>query len=222
MIFNIISNFASSFVFGLLTPLSAVCVLPLYPGFLAYLANQIEKQENKKRAMICFGLLITLGAVVFMALLGIVFTMFLQKSLTNVIGVVSPIAFSFLALLSIFLILDIDVGKFIPKARVPQAKNPFLSAFFYGFFFGAIVVPCNPLFIAALFTRGLGVSDLIVNLGNFLFFGLGIGAPLLVLALVGSASRPFINFLTQHKKIINRVAGLIMLVISVYYLVFIF
>ena len=45
------ADFGSSFVLGLLTPLTAVCVLPLYPGFLSYLASHIgvEGEESKYR-----------------------------------------------------------------------------------------------------------------------------------------------------------------------------
>ena len=56
-------------------------------------------------------------------------------------------------------------------------------------------MPCNPLFIAALFTRTASAEDF---------------------------ARNMLHFLTRHKRTINLVAGLVMLGISVYYLVFIF
>jgi len=156
--------------------------------------------------------------------LGLVFTTVLQVSLTNVIGIISPVAFGLLFIISIILILDIDIGSRIPKARVPAtAKNPWVGAFSFGFFFGAIVVPCNPAFIAVLFARTISTIGFIENMLNFVFFGVGMGFPLLAFSFVSTAkSSAVINFLTENKRAINVGAGVIMLVISSYYLICVF
>jgi cytochrome c-type biogenesis protein len=221
---NFFSNLLTSFALGLLTPLTALCVLPLYPGFLAYLSKKLSKKEkDDRRLLVLFGLVIVFGVILFMFLLGLIFTTFLQASLTQVIGIVSPIAFGILLVISVLLIFNVDVGKFLPKFHAPILKNPLLSAFIYGFFFGAIVIPCNPLFIAALFTRTAVSSNFAANLLSFLFFGLGIGFPLLVFSFISSAvSKAIVGFLTKYQRTINLLSGIIMLVISLYYLLFVF
>ncbi len=221
---ELLADLGTAFVLGLLTPLGAVCVLPLYPVFLVYLSSQLsEKEANRKGIIILFGLVITAGVILFMLLLGLVFTTILEVSLTNIIGIISPIAFGILLIISLLLIFNVDVGRFLPRGQTPITKNPWTSAFAYGFFFGAIVVPCNPLFIAALFTRTISAVGFVENILRFLFFGIGIGFPLLVIAGISStATDAIIGFLTRYKRIINLIAGLIMLVISVYYLVFVF
>ena len=220
---TLLADLGESFVLGVLTPLGAVCVLPLYPGFLAYVSNRLAGREVRRRTLLLIALSVTGGVIAFMFLLGLLFTTILQVSLTRVIGIVSPIAFGILLVLSILLLLDIDVGRLLPRARVPSAKNPWLSAFLYGFFFGAIVVPCNPLFISVFFTRSVSVAEFGANILRFLAFGLGIAAPLVVLAaLSAAASGTVIRFLTRNRSILNRIAGALMLGISVYYLVFVF
>ncbi|MFC2079347.1 cytochrome c biogenesis CcdA family protein [Candidatus Bipolaricaulota bacterium] len=220
---KLLVDLAESFVLGVLTPLSAVCVLPLYPGFLAYLSNRLSGEVANRRTILRIGLSVTLGVIVFMFLIGLLFTTVLQISLTQVIGIVSPIAFGLLVVLSILLILDVDVGRFIPKTKVPTGKTPWVSAFLYGFFFGAIVVPCNPLFIAVFFARSVSVVEFGANLVRFIMFGIGLATPLLALAILSTAaSGALIRFLTHHKSIINRSAGLIMLGISLYYLIEVF
>lgn len=217
-----IGDIFTAFVLGLLTPLTAVCVLPLYPGFLAYLASKLGVEENKK-LLFGFGLIVTLGVIVFMFLLGLIFTTILEVSLTKVIGIISPIAFGILAVISILLIFDVDIGKYIPRANVPVMKNPLFDAFVYGFFFGAIVIPCNPLFIAALFTRTLASMNIVINMLSFVAFGIGIGFPLLVFsAISGAKSKAVINFLVGQKRKINLIAGIFMLGVSLYYLIFVF
>ena len=80
---------------------------------MAYLANSFSVGKSggvdrKRYAM--FGLLITLGVILFMFALGILFTTVLQVSLTNVIGIVSPIAFGILGVISLLLIFNVDMG----------------------------------------------------------------------------------------------------------------
>ena len=220
---TLLIDILSSFVLGLLTPLTAVCVLPLYPGFLAFLSNRFSGKESKKTFFL-FGLTILSGIIIFMVVLGLIFTTFLQKSLTSVIGIVSPIAFGVLGIISLALIFDFDFSRFIPKTNVQTAnKSPLKNAFVFGFFFGAIVLPCNPAFIAAFFARALLFGDFFSSMFNFLSFGIGLGFPLLVLCIIsGQWSKKVIGFLTRHKRKINLISGLIMLGISIYYLFFVF
>ena len=220
---ELLAELGETFVLGLLTPLGAVCVLPLYPGFLVYLANQLSGKQASRKTIIYFGLVISSGVILFMALLGLIFSTILEVSLTNVVGVASPIAFGILFVISLLLIFNVDVGRFLPKARVPVIKNPLASAFVFGFFFGAIVVPCNPAFIAILFTKTILVVDFLENLLRFLVFGIGLAFPLLFFAVIsGTSSQAIITFLAKYRRVINFIAGIMMLGISIYYLVFVF
>ena len=219
---GVLLNFWISFLAGLFAPLAAVCVLPLYPGFLAYLSNQFSGKESKK-TFIMLGLLVAFGVVSSMFLIGLIFTKFLQASLTNVIGIVSPIAFGILAVVSFFLIFNFDFSKLFPQFRYPIAKNPLLSSYGFGFFFGAIVLPCNPASLIVLFAISTTTIDFISNMFNFVFFGIGMALPLLVFSVVSAQwSQEVIGFLARNKRKINFAAGLIMLGISLYYLIFVF
>jgi cytochrome c-type biogenesis protein len=225
---GIFLDIISSFVLGFLTPLTAVCVLPLYPAFLAFLSNRFssstESSETSKKTYALFGLIIVLGVLVFMIFLGLLFTTILQESLTNVIGIVSPIAFAILGIISLFLIFNFDFLRFLPKVNIKTSSGkPLRSAFVFGFFFGAIVIPCNPGFIAAFFARALLIDSFVSSMVSFLSFGIGLGAPLLIFSLASAQwSSNIIGFLIGHKRIINLLAGLMMLGIAIYYLVFVF
>jgi len=220
---NLFSQIIESFVLGFLTPLTAICVLPLYPAFLIYLSNQLENSEEKK-SLLPLSLIVVSGVISFMFLLGLIFTYIFKVSLTNVIGIISPIAFSILAIISLMLIFNIDFSKFFPKLNIPLTQNhPMRNAYLYGFFFGAIVVPCNPLFIAVLFTRVASIGTFLSGLLSFVTFGLGIGAPLIIFSLISNkASSKVIGFLIKNKRPINIISGLLMLGISLYYLINVF
>lgn len=220
---NALTNYWISFSVGVLAPLTAVCVLPLYPGFLAYLAGKLSGKESKKNFII-LGIMVTLGIIVSMLLVGLIFTKLLQESLTNAIGIISPIAFSILALVSILLIFNFDFTRLIPKkVNAPITKNPLLSSFIFGFFFGAIILPCNPAPLIVLFSISTSTISFINNLLNFVFFGIGMALPLLIFSIISAAkSKVVINFLTKNKRKINIITGVIMLLISLYYLIFVF
>lgn len=216
------AELASSFFLGLATPLTAACVLPLYPGFLSYLSSQFDQDPGRK-TYILFGILVVSGVLAFMILLGLLFTTFLQASLTGVIQIVSPVAFGILGIMSLFLIMDLDFRSFLPNYQTPEFENPLLNAFSFGFFFGAIVIPCNPAFISAFFARAFLFETPASSLLNFSLFGIGMGFPLLAFSVASSNwSHRIIDILKTHETKINRVSGLIMLGISIYYLFFVF
>ena len=222
------------FLLGLATPLTAACVVPLYPGFVAYLSSQSTTADDRTatrtaadgesgHSPLVLGVLVTVGVLVFMLSLGLVFATLLQTSLDRVIGVVSPVAFGLLALLSLALIADLDLLSRASTVEPPQTRYPALTALLYGFFFGAIVVPCNPGVLAFALARQFLVTAPVEKLLVFLAFGLGIGTPLLGLAVVSEAAgRRLTRALARHRRAINAGTGLVMLAVSVYYLTWVF
>src|SRR3989344_3927559 len=232
---SMLLNFWLAFLAGLFAPLGAVCILPLSPGFLAYLAGQLSKNktndksnksiefQSNKKTIVLFGLVVTVGVIISMLIIGLIFSTLLKASLTRAIGIISPIAFGILAIISLMLMFNFDVGRFMPKFHAPVLNNPLLSAFIFGLFFGVIVLPCNPASLAVLFAVSTSVTSFFTNFIHFLLFGIGMALPLLILAVVSASwSKIVIGFLTKYKKWINVAAGVIMLLISLYYLIFVF
>ena len=216
---GLVQSVTTSFSLGLATPLSAVCVVPLYPGFLAFLSNQDEDAPS----VAVLGVLVALGVIAFMTGVGLVFTTVLETSLTRVIGVVSPVAFGLLAVLGVVLAADLHPQSRLPTVEPPQTAYPSLSAFGYGAFFGAIVLPCNPGFIAVFLSRALLFADPVSSLANFGAFGVGMATPLLAFAFISEPWRDrVLGFLTSHRRGVNAVTGVVLLGISLYYLLFVF
>jgi len=219
---SLLTELAEVFVIGIGTPLSAACVIPLYPAFVAYLANN-ESTGFRSRPIVLGGFVMA-GVISFMGLLGFVFTNLLQTSLSRVIEAVSPIAYGLLVVIGLVLLADWDLFAHVPTVDPPQFEYPSATAFSYGFFFGAIIIPCNPALIALFFARAPVLFDTqFQSLLGFLAFGLGIGAPLLAIAAVSESSgQRLTRLLAQYKSPINRVTGLILLTVSLYYLITVF
>jgi len=209
----------TSFTLGLATPLSAVCVIPLYPAFLAFLSSQDEDAPS----IAVLGGLVALGVIAFMAAIGVLFTTLLETSLTAVVELVSPPAFALLAVLGVVLIADLHPQARLSTVEPPQTRFPSLSAFAYGAFFGAIVLPCNPGFISVFFARAFLFTDPVSSVANFGAFGVGMASPLLGFAVVSEPWRDrVLGVLTTHRRAVNVVTGAVLLGISLYYLLFVF
>jgi len=210
-----------SFLAGLYTPLGAMCVLPLYPGYLAFLAGQTA--QRKRVSTLMLGAAVTSGVIGAMLLFGAVFVSFLQVSTGLVIGYLGPVVYIILAVMSIGMILGVDIGRVFPSVHSPQAKTPWITAALFGAFFGLVALPCNPTSIILLFALSTTTIDFLANFVNFVIFGIGMATPLLVLsALSIDANKQAVSFLTRYHGIINRGAGVLMLFVALYYLIFVF
>lgn len=213
------------FLIGLAMPLTAACVLPLYPAFIAYLASIGERGRTNSIPLL--GLLVVAGVITFMALVGLLWTLVLGAGVNRAVETVSPVAFGILAVVGVVLLLVPNGFARLPSVEPPHTSHPSLSAFVYGFFFGAIIIPCNPGLIALFFSRTTVVfpafdTQLEVMLA-FVVFGLGIGAPLLAFALLSQPySEQVTRILARHSSAINRVVGAILVIVSAYYLLFVF
>lgn len=217
-----LAEIAGSFLLGLATPLTALCVIPLYPGFISYLSRQLEGDESRK-TYILFGLLVVSGVISFMMGVGILFSALLQTSLTGVIEIVSPVAFALLAAVGFLMVLGVDFQRVAPSGKILEFENPLLNAYGFGFFFGAVIVPCNPAFIASFFARAFLFETPVSSILNFTVFGLGIGFPLMAFSILSSTrNEKVIGFLRGHESIIDKGSGAILLAVSLYYLIKVF
>lgn len=212
-------GFLGLFVVGLITPLTAACALPLYPAFISYLGS-----VGEERSVAVLGLLVVAGVLTFMGSVGFVFGLILESPIAAVVEAVSPVAFAILAVVGGILLVAPKAFGRLPTAEPPQSEYPSLTAFGYGFFFGAIVIPCNPGIIALLFAGTPVLFDThLESFLGFLAFGLGVGAPLLAFAVLSEPfSRQVTSTIARYSGPVNRAVGAVLVVVSVYYLVAIF
>jgi cytochrome c-type biogenesis protein len=203
-------EFAISFGLGLVATASP-CVLPLYPGYLAYLATLGGEQRGQGRALL-YAVLVLLGVLSMMLALGLVMAT-LQLATGNVLRVVIPLADLLLIGLGLALLLGQN-----PFARVNlvggsvSVRQPALAAFVYGLLYGPLALPCSASVVVGVFALSLTVGDFLASLALFLAFGLGFGVPLLVLGLLGSLrARKLIGVVLDHERTILRVAGVLLI-----------
>lgn len=204
----------TSLSLGLLATTSP-CVLPLYPGFLAYLSSGQEKLQNTP-ARYLLGFFVLAGVLTMMLALGAVIAL-LSISIGQALAFVIPVADLIIILFGVLLLLNINPFKKLPQIQAPLFSHPFANAFIYGLLYGPIALPCSGPLVVSIFALSLTVADALGKLNVFLWFGLGFGIPLLLLSfLSGVAQRWITRQFAIRARLINVISGLLLLGIGVY------
>lgn len=198
---------------GLLASTSP-CILPLYPGYLAYLSGAHETAQGRARYFLGF---FVLGGVLFMMLVLGLLVALLSVSLGRALSVVIPLADLLLITLGILLLLDKNPFKALPQIQVPALKNPFFNAFVYGLLYGPIALPCSGPLVVGIFAISLTASEVFSKLNVFLWFGLGFGIPLLALSLLsGALQRTITRWFAYHARLVNIAGGFLLVGVGIY------
>ena len=111
----------TSFLLGLLAT-TTPCVLPLYPGFLAYLSGQTEIGSGRQRYFL--GLFVLIGVLTMMLALGGLIAL-LSVSIASMLAFIIPLANFLILLLGILLLSDRNPFRSLPQIRVPVLRHPF-------------------------------------------------------------------------------------------------
>ncbi len=203
----------TSILLGLLAT-GSPCVLPLYPGFIAYLSGQ--KQLGTGAARYFLGLFVLAGVLTMMLALGGLIAL-LAIPVGRLLVFLVPLADAVILLLGLLLLLDRNPFKALPQIQVPALQHPFANAFVYGLLYGPLALPCSGPLVVSIFALSFTASEFVARLGVFIWFGLGFGLPLLVLSLLsGALQRQLARALARHQRLTNTIGGVLLIGIALY------
>lgn len=204
----------TSFSLGLLATTNP-CILPLYPGYLAYLSGS-HSSTGKEARRYFLGFFVLLGMLSMMLLLGLGIAL-LSISVGRALGLIIPLADLMILLLGVALLLDRNPFKSLPQVQVPVISNPYANAFLYGVLYGPIALPCSGPFIVSIFAVSLTGAEVLGRLTTFLWFGVGFGLPLLLLSFLSSALQRWITRqFAINARLINLIGGVLLIGIAIY------
>ena len=212
-----LASILTSFSIGILASASP-CVLPLYPGFLAFVSNgQTELQGQKIRYF--SGFFVLLGVLSMMLILGGVIA-WMSVSIGSALAWLIPLATLGLIGLGVMLILNINPFKRLPQLSSPIFKNPALDAYLYGMLYGPLTLPCSGPLVVGIFAYSFTAPEVVDKVVVFLSFGLGMGLPLFIISLLtGAAQHWLVRFFAQHARSINLAGGLLMVSMGIFNLI---
>ena len=204
----------TSISLGLLATTSP-CVLPLYPGYLAYLSARGE-QPGKDSGRYFLGFFVLAGVLVMMLLLGLLIAL-LSISVGRALSVLIPIADLLIISLGVMLLLDRNPFKLVPQIQVPVLRSPFVNAFVYGMLYGPIALPCSGPLLIGIFAYSLTAGEVLGKLSVFFWFGVGFGLPLLALSLLSGANqRSLTRWFAVNARAVSITGGILLVGIGIY------
>ena len=205
----------TSFVLGVLS-MASPCVLPLYPGFLVYLGARAEAGSASALRRVALGGFVLLGVMSAMLALGLVIAS-LAIPIGTALAFVVPIADGVVLALGVALILDRNPFRRLPQVRGPALRHPFANAYLYGVLYGPLTLPCSGPLVVAIFAASATLGEATDKLWVFLWFGLGFGLPLFLLAMLSTPlQRRVSTQLAIRGRLISRLGGVLLVGVALY------
>jgi len=200
-----------SFLLGLLASTSP-CVLPLYPGFLSYLSGQTEMGRQRY----FLGFFVLAGVLSMMLALGGLIAL-LAVPIGRVLVYIIPLADLLILIMGILLLTNHNPFKTLPQTQITALHHPFYNAFAYGLLYGPITIPCSGPLVVSIFALSFTAGEAFSQLWVFLWFGIGLGVPLLMLSLLSATlQRQLTTFFARHSRTVNILGGLILIGVALY------
>ncbi len=210
------STYLGAFLLGNAAILGNVCVLPLYPGLIAFLAGNLEN-ERVRRGGVLLGASVLAGVLATMIAVG--FVLFaIGQSFSRILPWLLPVIYGVVIALGLAMLLGKNPFARLATAHAPVVSNPYVASFLYGSLLAPMTLPCTGPVIIGAFVLGVGsAAALGESLLYFLAFGLGFGWPLLVLPLVAMPiQRGLTRWLAGNAQVLGRLAGALLLAIAAF------
>jgi cytochrome c-type biogenesis protein len=179
---------------------------------LAYLNGQDEMGRKKY----FLGLFVLSGVLTMMLLLGGLIAL-LAVPVGSVLVYLLPLADILIFALGILLLLNQNPFKTLPQIQLPVLRQPYINAYMYGLLYGPIALPCSGPMVVSIFALSFTVGEAFSQLWTFLWFGLGLGVPLLILSFLSAAlQRQLTALFARHSQIVNFIGGLLLVGVAFY------
>lgn len=210
----IVGELVPAFSFGVLATLSP-CSLPLYPGFLAYLAAGGQGRTSGLVARI-LGVFVLAGVLTTMLAFGALLSVVSSAAGQVVRGIVTPVADLIVVGIGVALLLGLNPFARLPTVSIGTGSGGgALSAYVYGLLYGPIAFPCTGALIISIFTLSFTLGSFLEKMAFFLAFGLGFGLPLLVISLLAQERQAaLLRAFSRNYAVIGRLAGALLVAVG--------
>lgn len=193
------------------------CVLPLIPGYLAYLAGvSVGAEEKKRKEIFLNSVFFVLGFGLVFAALGVLLNTILstiaydvQIWLSRIGGIVIIVFGLYLMRLLKIPFLDRE-HKFNVRSKF---KSRYLTSLVFGAAFAAGWTPCVGAVLGAIL--GLATTQPGIAFTLLLSYSVGFGLPFLLVGLFTTQASAIINRYGKWAEWINRIFGVILVMLGI-------
>jgi cytochrome c-type biogenesis protein len=200
-----------AFSLGNAAILTNACLLPLYPGLIAFLAG------SASRASRWLGVLVLAGVLTMMTLVGLVLYL-LQQSFGDALSLLLPLIYAVVIVFGVLMLTGRSPFARLAMVQSPVLRNPYLTAYTYGLLFGPMTLPCTgPIILSAFALGANNTAELVNGLLYFLAFGLGFGWPLALLPMIAQPlQKRFVRALANHHLLLTRISGILLIAVGLF------
>jgi len=205
---------------GVLTFLSP-CVLPLIPGYVAFMTGmttaELSGEDRKLSSILAPSLLFVAGFTIVFVALGATASV-VGSFLAEYDAIFRTVAGVVVLLLGFFMLGIVKVPWLYGEARFEMNKARRFgsaAALVMGMAFAFGWSPCVGPILGSILMMAANSAE--AGRGALLLavYSLGLGVPFVLVALMLGKVRPLLNWLNRHALAINRVAGVILMVLGV-------
>ena len=204
-----------AFTAGLIS-FASPCVLPIIPGFLAYLGGSTVQKSGEHRIRIflnsaCF----VLGFATVFSLLGILLNTVLAYAAYDVQAWLARIGGMFMIFFGLYLtgLLKVPFLERPYKPSVKKFDSQFLTSFLFGAAFAAGWTPCVGAVLGSIF--GLAATQPGSAFSLLFAYSLGLGLPFLTVGLFTAQASAWINRVMRIFPYINMIFGILLIGIGI-------
>lgn len=204
-----------AFIAGVVSFVSP-CVLPLIPGFLAYLSGTSAGQEGARLKIFLNSVAFVLGFSVIFALLGVLLNTVLERVSYGVQTWLSRTGGLIIILFAVYLLGLIKIS-FLEREHKFAVKKKFSITYATSFVFGAAFAvgwtPC----VSAILGSVLALVATKPGLGFILLmsYALGLGIPFLIVGMFSTQATALINKSSTALKYFNIIVGILLLILGI-------
>ena len=219
-------SYPVAFLAGLVS-FASPCVLPIIPGFLAYIAgaslngSATTDSGSQRRAIFLSSVFFVLGFSVVFALLGVLLNTVLVNVAYGAQTWLARIGGTVIIVFGLYLVgllhipwlgrahtMKVSVGK------AAGNRSRYVTSFLFGFAFAAGWTPCVGAILGAIIALAAAHPGSAFFL--LLSYSLGLGAPFLIVGLFASQAARFIESHSTVFVWISKVFGVILVILGIF------
>ncbi len=210
-------SYTVAFAAGIVSFLSP-CILPIIPGYLAYLAGASATEiTNKRREIFLNACCFVLGFALVFAALGVLLNTVLEAVAYDAQRWLSRIGGALIIFFGLYLTGLLKITWLEQRRQINIAPNHFKSRYVSSVVFGAAFAagwtPCVGAVLGAIL--GLAATAPGSAFGLLLSYSLGLGLPFLVVGLFTAQATSFIQRNATRFQYIEVVFGVLLILLGI-------
>lgn len=191
------------------------CVLPLIPGFLAYLSGTSSGEQARLKIFLN-SVAFVLGFSVVFALLGVLLNTILERVSYDVQTWLSRIGGAIIILFALYILGLIKISFLEREHKIAVRKKfsiTYVTSFVFGAAFAVGWTPCVSAILGSILALAVAKPGLSFFL--LLSYALGLGIPFLIVGIFTTQATSLINRSASFLKYFNVAVGILLLILGI-------